>query len=46
MLSEFSSESMALIEGAKGKESGIAGDLPAGKISHDRLMTVEGEVQL
>jgi hypothetical protein len=37
---------MALIEGTQGQKSGIAGDLSAGKIGQDRLMTVEGEVQL
>jgi hypothetical protein len=37
---------MTLIEGTQGQKSGIAGDLPAGKISADGLMTVEGEVQL
>ena len=35
-----------LIEGTQGQKSGIAGDLSAGKISQDGLMTVEGEVQL
>jgi hypothetical protein len=34
---------MALIEGTQGQKSGIASDLPAGKIDQDRLMTVEGE---
>jgi hypothetical protein len=37
---------MALIEGTQGQKAGIAGDLPAGKIGPDGLMTVEGEVQL
>jgi len=37
---------MSLIEGAQGEKSGIAGDLSAGKIGADGLMTVEGEVQL
>jgi hypothetical protein len=37
---------MALIEGTQGQKSGIAGDLPAGKISVDELPTVEGESQL
>ena len=46
MLSEFSRKSMALIEGTQGQKSGIGGDLPAGKIGADGLMTVEGEVQL
>jgi hypothetical protein len=46
MLSQRPRKSMALIEGTQGQKSGIAGDLPAGKIGQDRLMTVEGEVQL
>ena len=37
---------MALIEGAQGQQTGIAGDLAAGKIGADGLMTVEGEGQL
>ena len=37
---------MALIEGAQGQQTGIAGDLAAGKIGVDGLMTVEGEGQL
>jgi len=37
---------MALIEGTQGQKSGVAGDLSAGKIGPDGLMTVEGEVQL
>jgi hypothetical protein len=46
VLSQFLRQSMALIEGTQGQKSGIAGDLPTGKIGQDRLMTVEGEVQL
>ena len=46
MLSEFPRQSMVLIEGTQGQKSGIAGDLPAGKISVDELPTVEGESQL
>jgi len=37
---------MALIEGAQGQQTSIAGDLAAGKIGVDELMTVEGEGQL
>jgi hypothetical protein len=37
---------MALIEGTQGQKSGIARDLPTGKIGSNGLMTVEGEVQL
>lgn len=37
---------MALIEGAQGQQTGIAGDLAAGKIGTDGLVTVEGEAQL
>jgi len=37
---------MALIEGAQGQQTGVAGDLAAGKIGADGLMTVEGEGQL
>ena len=37
---------MALIEGTQGQQTGIAGDLAAGKVGPDGLMTVEGEVQL
>ena len=46
VLSQFLRQSMALIEGAQGQKSGIAGDLPTGKISADELPTVEGESQL
>ena len=37
---------MALIEGAQGQQTGVAGDLAAGKIGANGLMTVEGEGQL
>ena len=37
---------MTLIEGAQGQQSGIAGNLPAGKIRLDELLTVEGEREL
>jgi hypothetical protein len=37
---------MALIEGTQWQETGITGDLAAGKIGADGLMTVEGEAQL
>jgi hypothetical protein len=46
MLSQRPRKSMALIEGTQEQKSGIAGDLPAGKISADELPTVEGESQL
>jgi hypothetical protein len=46
VLSQLPRESMALIEGTQGQESGIAGDLPTGKISTDELATVEGESEL
>jgi hypothetical protein len=36
---------MALIEGAQGQQTGIAGDLAPGKIGADGLMMVEGEKQ-
>jgi hypothetical protein len=34
---------MALILAAHGQQTGVAGDLAAGKIGADGLMTVEGE---
>jgi hypothetical protein len=37
---------MALIEGAQGQQTGIAGDLATGKIGVDGVMTVGGEGQL
>jgi hypothetical protein len=37
---------MALIEGSQRQQAGITGDLAAGKIGADGLMTVEGEDQL
>ena len=37
---------MALIEGAQRQQTGIAGDLAAGKIGVDGSMSVEGEAQL
>ncbi len=40
------SQMIALIEGAQGQQTGVAGDLAAGKIGADGLMTVEGEGQL
>jgi len=36
---------MALIEGAQGQQTGVAGDPAAGKIGADKLMAVEGEGQ-
>jgi hypothetical protein len=43
---QFAGQMMALIEGAQRQKPGIAGDLAAGKIGADGLMTVEGEGQL
>jgi len=37
---------MALIEGAQRQKTGVTGDLAAGKIGADGLMSVEGEAQL
>ena len=37
---------MALIEGSQRQQTGVTGNLAAGKIGADGLMTVEGEVQL
>ena len=37
---------MALIEGAQRQKTGVTGDLAAGKIGVDGLMSVEGEAQL
>jgi len=39
-------QTMALIEGAQGQQTGIAGDLATGKIGTEELMAVEGESQL
>ena len=35
-----------LIEGSQGQKTGVAGDLAAGKIGADGLMTMEGEREL
>jgi hypothetical protein len=43
---QFTGQMMALMEGTQGQQTGIAGDLAAGKIGADGLMTVEGEAQL
>ena len=40
------SQMMALIEGSQRQQTGVTGNLAAGKIGADGLMTVEGEVQL
>jgi len=40
------SQMMALIEGSQRQQTGVAGNLATGKIGANRLMTVEGEVQL
>ena len=45
-LGQFAGQLMALIEGPQGQQAGIAGDLAAGKIGVDGLMTIEGEGQL
>jgi hypothetical protein len=45
-LVQFTGQTMALIEGTQCQETGITGDLAAGKIGADGLMTVEGEAQL
>ena len=37
---------MALIEGSQRQQTGVTGNLAAGKIGADGLMTVEGEGQL
>ena len=37
---------MALIKGPQRQQAGIAGDLTAGKIGANGLMTIEGEGQL
>ena len=37
---------MTLIEGPQGQKTGVAGDLAAGKIDVDRLMSMEGERKL
>ena len=44
--SQIAGQMMALVEGAQRQQAGVAGDLPAGKIGANGLMTVEGEVQL
>ena len=43
---QVAGQMMALIEGAQRQQTGITGDLAAGKIGADGLMTVEGEGQL
>ena len=43
---QIAGQMMALVEGAQRQQAGVAGDLPAGKIGADGLMTVEGEAQL
>ena len=40
------SQMMALIKGSQRQQTGVAGNLATGKIGANRLMTVEGEVQL
>jgi hypothetical protein len=42
----ITSQMMALIESSQRQQTGVAGDLTAGKIGVDGLMMVEGEAQL
>ncbi len=42
----ITSQMVALIESAQRQQTGVAGDLTAGKISANGLMTVEGEAEL
>jgi hypothetical protein len=44
--SPVAGQTMALIEGTQGQQTGIAGDLAPRKIGADGLMPVEGEGQL
>ena len=44
--SPVAGQMMALLEGAQGQKTGVAGDLAPRKIGVDGLMTVEGEGQL
>ena len=39
-------QTMAFVKGAQRQQTGVASDLPAGKIGANGLMTVEGEGQL
>ena len=43
---EVARQSMALVEAAQGKATSVAADLPTGKVTTKRLITVEGEDQL
>ena len=43
---QITGQLMALVEGAQRQKPGIAGDLAAGKISVNGLMSVEGKNQL
>jgi hypothetical protein len=45
-LGQVAGQMIALIEGSQRQQTGIAGDLAAGKVSADGLMAVEGEAQL
>ncbi|SRR6266566_1354782 len=45
-LGQITGQVMALIEGAQRQKTGVAGDLSAGKISLNGLLSVEGEKQL
>ena len=40
--SQIASQMMAFVEGAQRQQTGVAGDLPAGKIGVNGLITVEG----
>jgi hypothetical protein len=44
--SQITGQVMALVKGAQRQKTSIAGDLSAGKISANGLMSVEGENQL
>ena len=45
-LGPVASQMMTLIESSQGQKTGVAGDLAAGKIGADGLMTMEGEREL
>ena len=45
-LGQVAGQTMALIEGPQGQQTGIAGDLATGEIGANGVMTVEGEAQL
>ena len=45
-LGPVAGQMMALVEGPQRQQTGVAGDLAAGKIGVDGLLTVEGEREL